>query len=60
MIVIDINDNVFLFESSVIDVNVLEDIKVGEVFYNVIVKDFDSGLFGCVRYIFLFNFNSIF
>ena len=58
--VIDINDNAPSFESSVIDVNVLEDTKVGEVFYNVTAKDPDSGLFGRVRYTLLFNPNSTF
>ena len=53
--VIDINDNAPSFESSVIDVNVLEDTKVGEVFYNVTAKDPDSGLFGRVRYTLLFT-----
>lgn len=37
VIVIDFNDNFLLFESSIIDVDILEDIKVGYIFYNVIV-----------------------
>lgn len=36
VIVIDFNDNFSLFESSVIDVDILEDIRVGYIFYNVI------------------------
>ncbi|KAJ7327360.1 condensed mesenchymal cell proliferation [Desmophyllum pertusum] len=58
--VIDLNDNSPSFESSVIDVNILEDTKVGLVFYNVTARDPDRGLFGRIRYTLLFNPNNTF
>ena len=58
--VIDINDNAPSFGSNVIDIKILEDTKVGEVFYNVTAHDPDSGLFGHVRYTLLSNPNNTF
>lgn len=58
--VIDLNDNPPSFESSVIDVDILEDTRVGHTFYNVTAQDPDSGLFGQVRYTLLANPNNTF
>lgn len=60
VIVIDLNDNPPSFESSTIDVDILEDTKVGHTFYNVTAQDPDSGLFGQVRYTLLANPNNTF
>lgn len=58
--VTDLNDNPPSFKSSIIDVNILEDTRVGQVFYNVTAQDPDSGLFGQVRYTLLSNPNNTF
>ena len=58
--VTDLNDNSPSFKSSTIDVNILEDTKIGQVFYNVTAHDPDSGVFGQVRYTLLLNPNNTF
>lgn len=58
--VIDVNDNGPSFASSEIPVKILEDTRVGQVFYNVTADDPDSGLFGQVRYTLLSNPNNTF
>ena len=58
--IIDLNDNGPSFASSEIPVNILEDTRVGQVFYNVTADDPDSGLFGQVRYTLLSNPNNTF
>ncbi|XP_078371306.1 protein dachsous-like [Oculina patagonica] len=58
--VIDLNDNSPSFTSSIIDVDILEDTSVGQVFYNVTAQDPDSGLFGQVSYTLLSNPNNTF
>ena len=58
--VIDLNDNSPSFASSEISVNILEDTKVGQEFYNVTADDPDSGIFGQVHYTLLSNPNNTF
>lgn len=58
--VIDLNDNSPSFASSEIPVRVLEDTRVGQVFYNVTAVDSDSGRFGQVWYTLLSNPNNTF
>ena len=58
--VLDLNDNSPSFPSNDVTINILEDTKVGEVFYNVTASDPDSGLFGQVRYTLLSNPNNTF
>ena len=58
--VIDLNDNSPSFLSNDIAINILEDTKVGEVFYNVSASDRDSSLFGQVQYTLLSNPNNTF
>lgn len=60
VMIIDVNDNAPSFGNSVINVNILEDTKVGHTFYNVTAKDPDSGLYGQVRYTLLANPNNTF
>lgn len=58
--VIDLNDNSPSFSSNEIHVNILEDTRVGQVFYNVTAHDSDSGIFGQVHYTLVFNPNNTF
>lgn len=58
--VVDLNDNSPSFASNEIVVDILEDTKVGQVFYNVTASDPDGGLFGQVHYTLLSNPNDTF
>lgn len=61
IIVLDVNDNVFLFFQFFYVVNVLEDVLIGSVVEEVFVVDFDVGFSGMVVYcIFVGNDESIF
>ena len=58
--VTDLNDNSPSFASSEIPVKILEDTRVGQVFYNVTADDPDSGVYGQLQYTLLSNPNDTF